>query len=262
TTYNIRGMYLTTDRSVLNTSMSVPERIKRMSIIPSGDDRTSLGGRKHIVFFGNSNPAHGKLHLSLKVPMSEPVWIALYDGNGIDLIDSVSVPALDENKSYARIKDGALKWDIKPAEAVTPGIGNYIEINESKIDKLKREDPHGFGITVLSMGIVFACLALLYVFFTLFGRYVIAAKKEKKARQKISEYPTVAIKENKTGGEATPDETAIAVAALALNEEMATYAAVIALALRQYQDDIHDVESDIITIKPHETLWHNTFNNL
>ena len=71
TTYNIRGMYITTDRSVLDPDMSVPERIKRMSVIPSGDARTSVGGRQHVVFFGNSNPARGKLHLSLKVPMSE-----------------------------------------------------------------------------------------------------------------------------------------------------------------------------------------------
>ena len=60
---------------------------------------------------------------------------------------------------------------------------------------------------------------------------------------------------------ATPDEIAVAVATLAINEEMATYAAVIALALKQYQDNVHDIESDIITIKPHKTLWHNTFNN-
>ena len=261
-TYNVRGMFITTNRKVLDKNLSAPERIALMSPIPSGEEKTQMTGRQHLVFFLNSNPSNSYLHLTAKVDAGEPVWIALYDGNGIDLIDSVSVPALDENKSYARTKDGSLKWDIKPADAVTPGIGNYIEINESKIDRLKREDPHGFGITVLSMGIVFACLALLYVFFTLFGKYVIAAKKEKKAKQKISEYPTVSVKENKAGAEATPDETAIAVATLALNEEMATYAAVIALALRQYQDDIHDVESDIITIKPHETLWHNTFNNL
>lgn len=260
-TYNVRGMFITTNRKVLDKNLSAPERIELMSPIPSGEEKTVMAGRQHLVLFLNSSPAKSSFHLSAPVNAGEPVWIALYDGNGIDLIDSVSVPALDENKSFARTKDGSQQWDVKPAEAVTPGIGNYIEINESKIDRLKREDPHGFGITVLSMGIVFACLALLYVFFTLFGRYIIASKKEKKAKQKISEYPTVAVKENKTGA-ATPDETAIAVAALALNEEMATYAAVIALALRQYQDDIHDVESDVITIKPHETLWHNTFNNL
>ena len=53
-TYNIRGMFLTTDRAVLNPDMSVPERIKRMSIIPNGDARTNLSARQHLVFFCNS----------------------------------------------------------------------------------------------------------------------------------------------------------------------------------------------------------------
>lgn len=48
-TYNIRGMYLTTDRSVLDKKMSVPERISRMSQIPNGDVRTNLSGRQIIV---------------------------------------------------------------------------------------------------------------------------------------------------------------------------------------------------------------------
>ena len=33
------------------------------------------------------------------------------------------------------------------------------------------------------------------------------------------------------------------------------YIAVISMALKQYQDDVHDTESNIITIKPHHTLW-------
>ena len=57
TTYNIRGMFITTDRSVLNPQMSVPERMKRMSVIPNGDPRTSLGGRQHLVLFCNSQPS-------------------------------------------------------------------------------------------------------------------------------------------------------------------------------------------------------------
>lgn len=31
--------------------------------------------------------------------------------------------------------------------------------------------------------------------------------------------------------------------------------AVIAMALKQYEDDVHDIESNIITIKPHHTNW-------
>ena len=38
------------------------------------------------------------------------------------------------------------------------------------------------------------------------------------------------------------------------------YIAVIAMALKQYQDDVHDVESGIITIKPKKSSWKNYVN--
>ena len=177
TTYNIRGMYFTTDRSVLDPNMSVPERIKRMRVIPNGDVRTQIGGRQHLVFFCNSNPSQGKLHLSLNVPISEPLWIGFYNGNATELIDSVSVPALAADQSYARHGDS---WSIKSAENVTPGIENFIQTDETKDAYLKREDPYGFGITLLAMGLVFFCLAILFLFFWLFGmimRHLDTAKK-------------------------------------------------------------------------------------
>lgn len=50
--------------------MSVPERIKRMSIIPNGEPRTNLGARQHLLFFCNSEPAKGALHLSVNIDRS------------------------------------------------------------------------------------------------------------------------------------------------------------------------------------------------
>ena len=93
-TYNIRGMYITTDRSVLDKKMSVPERVSRMSQIPSGDERTTLSGRQLIVLQLGSQPAQGSLHLSVKVNATGPTWIALYNGNATQLIDSITVPVL------------------------------------------------------------------------------------------------------------------------------------------------------------------------
>lgn len=259
TTYNVRGMYITTNRDVLNKNLSAPERTKLMQPIPNGEPRTSISGRQHLLLFLNSSPTKGSLHLATGVKPNEPVWIALYDGNGVDLIDSVSVPAIAANNSFARVKDGFLQWGVKPAEAVTPGIGNYIEINETKVAKLKRDDPHGFGITVLSMGIVFFCLALLYILFSLLGKFM--AKQQEKAKQsEILVAPIVSKTERKLS--TTDEETALAVASLALNEEMSTYMAVISLAIKQYADDIHDIEPGIITIKSHPTTWRNSFNNL
>ena len=89
-TYNVRGMFITTDRRALSPNLTAPQRIAMMSTIPNGEKRTSMSGRDHLVFFLNSNPAKGGLHLDAKVTPNQPLWIALYDGNGIDLIDSVS----------------------------------------------------------------------------------------------------------------------------------------------------------------------------
>ena len=249
-TYNIRGMFITTDRSVLNPSLSAPQRIAKMQVIPNGDSRTQMSGRNHLILFLNSNPAKGAMHYAAKVEAGKPLWFALYDGNGIDLIDSVSVPVLAEDKSYARIKDGEQKWDIKPAEAVTPGIGNYIEINETKIARLKRDDPYGFGITVLSMGIVFSCLALLFVFFSILGKIMVNKEKADKASREAG---WVKLKTARMPIEAKDSK----IPPSKKKEDIDVYIAVIAMALKDYQDNLHDEESGIITIRPRHTMWNN-----
>ena len=252
TTYNVRGMYFTTDRTVLDPNMSVPERIKRMSVIPSGDPRTQIGGRQHLVFYCNSNPAKGKLHLSLKVPMSEPLWIGFYNGNATELIDSVSIPALAADQSYAR--QNATSWAVKSAGNVTPGIENFIKTDETKDAYLKREDPHGFGITLLAMGIVFFCLLLLFVFFWLFGaimRHLDTAKKVVNTQPIKPITKTVEVTHDLA--HATGNILQDGLKTKGIDKEV--YIAVIAMALKQYQDDVHDVESGIITIKSKDTDW-------
>lgn len=251
TTYNIRGMYLTTDRTVLDPQMSVPERIKRMSVIPNGDPRTQISGRQHLVFFTNSSPAKGKLHLSLLIPMSEPVWIGFYNGNAVELIDSVTVPALAADQSYARHGN---KWSVKAPDNVTPNTENFITADETKDAKLKREDPYGFGITLLAMGIVFFCLAVLFLFFWLFGllmRHLDTAKKVANTQPIKPITKTVEITHDIA--HATGNILQDGLKTKGIDKEV--YIAVISMALKQYQDDVHDVESGIITIKSRQSGW-------
>ena len=87
-TYNVRGMYITTDRSVLNPKLTAPQRISRMSIIPNGDARTIMSARQHLLFHLNSNPKQGTLYLPVPVDTAASNWVAIYDGNGIDLMMS------------------------------------------------------------------------------------------------------------------------------------------------------------------------------
>lgn len=258
TTYNVRGMFITTDRSVLDPGMSVPERMKRMSIIPSGEERTSLGGQQHLVLYLNSKPAKGALHLDTEIEPGEGVWVALYNGNAVDIIDSVTVPAMAENRSFARKMDGKGTWEVKAEDAVTPGISNFIEVSETKIQRLKRDDPNGFGITILAMGIVFFCLALLFVFFTCFGSVMRQIEKIKamKAVKPAVEVVDKTIELAEKAGQMLQDGSDLK------GIEKEVYIAVISMALKQYQDDVHDVESGVITIRRKSTDWTNEFTQM
>lgn len=251
TTYNVRGMFITTDRSVLDPQMSVPERMKRMSAIPSGEPRTALSGRQHLILFCNSLPSKGSMHLSVPIDPSKPTWVGLYSGNATQLIDSVTVPVIADNLSYARHKDGSVKWVVKSAEQVTPGISNMTDIVETKTAKLKREDPYGFGITVLAMGIVFFCLALLFVFFTLFGFFM----KHRSAVANIQPVKAGVKTVEKTMEVASKTSTILQDGLKTKGIDKEVYMAVIAMALKEYQDNVHDVESGVITIKPKNTDW-------
>lgn len=51
TTYNIRGMFLTTDRRVLDKNMSPEERRKLMCPLPNNEPRTTLAGKKSVIIY-------------------------------------------------------------------------------------------------------------------------------------------------------------------------------------------------------------------
>ncbi len=254
TTFNVRGMYVTTDTTVLNKSLSVPDRVAKMSIIPNNEVRTNMGGRQHLLLFLNSLPTKGSTHLTASIDPDQPVWIGLFDGNGVDLIDSVTVPPLNENTSFARESDGAEEWSVKSTDAVTPGIENFIHVTESKVAQIKRDDPHGFGITILSMGIVFSCLALLCIFFTIFGRIMSHRQREKHASaKKAHRERMIAAQEEDEDERAFP---AVTIKNHSVEETADdVYVAVISMAIKEYLDDIHDTESGIITITPKQTKW-------
>ena len=261
-TYNIRGMYLTTDRTVLDKKMSVPERVKRMSQIPNGDTRTNLSAQQIIVFQLNSSPAQGALHLSVKVDADKPTWIALYNGNATQLIDSVTVPVLAADQSYARINNNGIgDWEVKSADRVTPGIQNQTVVSESKVAKFKREDPYGFGMAIMAMSIVFSCLALLWITFTLFGLFMRHMETAKKVAHHQPIKPiTKTVEKTIEVGHKTGIMLKEGFDKKGIDKEV--YLAVIGLALRQYEDDIHDVESGVITIKPKNTDWDDEYSQM
>ena len=235
---NARNCFLTNNRAVLNKELSAPERIKMMYQIPSGDVSTGIHGKQKMLFFADELPKRGVFHTSFTLADSTENWIALYDANGTTLLDSVTVPALGENQSWARAKDGVGEWQIVTADNVTPAATNTVEQGEGKVAKFKRLDSRGLGMTVMCMAVVFSALAILWFLFALIGKiFANTISNNKKAPAK-SAAPTPAAAPVAKGGKA--------------DEEMAA----ICMALHEHFGNVHDEESDILTINSGESSWH------
>ena len=126
--------------------------------------------------------------------------------------------------------------------------------NTEKIEKFKQMDPHGFAMTIMAMGIVFSCLALLCIFFTIFGRIMSRRQREKHASaKKAHRERMIAAQEEDEDERAFPAVTIKKHTAEETAEDV--YVAVISMAIKEYLDDIHDNESGIITIAPKQTKW-------
>lgn len=266
-----------------------------MCPLPNNEPRTTLAGKKSVIIYDRyiwhedseetcpdcfpkgkghfrwlsegTGPFQLKLGL---VPLKEIAdafheknnWIALYDGNAVDLIDSISIPWLAADQSYALNSDFKT-WKISKADEVTPG---YLPLSTglSKPQMLKKTDPHGYGIAILSMGIVFSCLALLFIFFWAFGAYM---KHKQRIARATEKHANLLYKTGKKTIEVTSEishKTNVilkdGLTTKGIDKEI--YMAVISLALKEYLEDVHDIESGIITIKPKQTRWNAPrFNN-
>lgn len=133
-------------------------------------------------------------------------------------------------------------------------------VNIERSMQMKADDPHGLGITVMCMGVVFSCLALLYCFFLCFG-FIADRRSKIAAKQPIKPIVQTGKKLNEVR-HATSNILQDGLETKGRDKEI--YIAVISMALRQYLEDVHDVESGILTIKEHHTSWneHSHFNNL
>ena len=210
-------------------------------VIPRGDVDTKVGPRTHVVFFADGKDADGTFHLPFKLEVGKDNYIALYDVNG-DLVDEVIVPAdLPANQSFARISEENIdlhkksrdfdkaEWqmcDGSDSLAITPAKFNARPINEN-IQKFKDEDPSGILLTLMSMGVVFSALLLLYILFKLFGK-AFAAKDKKKDESGEERVESGEVPDSKSPS----DDEAIAAICMALYQHF----------------NAHDEESGVITI--------------
>ncbi len=232
-TVNVRSCFLTNDKRVLNPKLTIEERMSMMYPIPKSDVQTNIHPRQHLLFWADGQPNRGTFHLNFTLDSIGPNWIALYDANGKTLIDSVTIPAhLPADFSYARAKDGKDVWVIKGGDAknyVTPSTNNMTLDKQEKIDGFRKHDARGIGMAIMAMAVVFSGLILLYISFRIIG--AIGVKLGRRNAMKAH-----GITDKKEAKEKS------------IGTESGEVFAAIAMALHEYQDNVHDVEDTILTI--------------
>ena len=132
-------------------------------------------------------------------------------------------------------------------------------------DRMAATDPHGWTLTIISVGVVFIALIILYGLYSLSGKVFSGelkadAKRAARAGKRLTRSVIPGSSNQET------DEVAAAIAlALDMENDGDTYAAIAAAVHLYLSDTIHDVEPGIVTITRKDTAWNSkelTFRRL
>lgn len=237
---NIASVFLTNNRATLDENLSAKERKAMMYAVPLGDVLTKMPKRQHVVFWADGRPTLGTFHTSFTLQPGQDNWIAIFDGDGHTLIDSVTVPAtLGSNQSFARIEDGVDSkdgvklgieaWEIRDDSEglpVTPSSNNKIRETNDKIDMFAEKDKNGFAMAIMAMGIVFSALLLLCICFYIISKIGERVSSRNKTKTLSSAETEIHVEKGHDSGEE------IAAIAMALHEHL----------------NAHDSENTVLTI--------------
>lgn len=217
---NVGGAYLTVKRGDETKTYRIPKNDARTLIAPQG----------YVIFFADSTSNRGTFHTNFV--LNETGYLAFMD-QGKNVMDSIVYDV------QAQLPDVSIGWanhsetgelTFGALAGITPMQANETEEMMPAAEKFRLRDPSGVVMAITAMSVVFSALILLYLIFKFIGKSMVRSsiKKEKKA---VADMPA-GVKNS-----VTPD-------AQMIGEEIAA----IAIALRQYENDMHDIESHVLTI--------------
>lgn len=126
----------------------------------------------------------------------------------------------------------------------------------SNADNFKVQDPVGWKMAIISMGVVFSALVILFICFK-YGYTALAAVglKIKKSFHRKAQYEQITEKRAKKQGMKVTEATT---GAIVVDEELA---AAIGTALFLHEDGMHDQESNVLTLAATSSSWTGAGNN-
>lgn len=220
-TVDIGGCYISDD----------PNNLKKYQI-PRGDASTAIPPRQIKLFYADGDSYKGTYHINFTITDAKEILFISNDGRTI--VDRVQIPhgSLSENSSYGRVIDGEKEWAV--FENPTPGSVNKPHTGISAGEKFKAIDPVGVIMALTAMSVVFLALILLYIVFKQVGNHNIRLTQKRSA--------TVAGKGAESVGGAEASAEVFAAIATAVH-------------LHLTEEEVHDVESAIITMEKVERSY-------
>ena len=200
--------------------------------IPKGDPRTIIPPEGYVIFYAEGTATKGVFHTNFT--LDQTGYLALYDQSSKKLIDEVYYKVeeqiADVSIGFERDKEGKfISSYILPA--TTPHASNEEQDAIPKSERFRMRDPYGGVMAVTAMVVVFVALVVLFLVFALIGRLNVRAVRKKQAREEQAKHQAI--------HPVMPADSEVI-----HGEELAA----IAMALYQYQNDLHDIESNVITI--------------
>lgn len=202
--------------------------------IPKADPRTLLAPQGYVVFLADGMGSKGTFYTNFTLDNVKE--IDLYDASG----RGEPVSAIKINPSEMK-EDMSIGWAIQKQgddptwgelHSTTPGASNETIEFIPRSDLFAKEDPLGIAMAVTAMSVVFLALFALFFVFKRLGIFLVSLANKKELAAKGATTSSV----KKSEIEMMKDE---------INGEVIT---AIAIAVKQYENDLHDIESEIVTI--------------
>lgn len=165
---------------------------KKLYPVPLGDVNTEIPSRQHVIFWADGEPNKGTFHMNFTFVPGQDNYVAIYDANGISLIDEIMIPGtLKPGQSYARKVDGeggignADAWEVRDGSDelyITPSSNNIIKSTNNKVEMFAEQDEHGFGMAIMAMCIVFTALLILAICFKIINNIGASISRKRKIK--------------------------------------------------------------------------------
>lgn len=210
--------------------------------IPKGDVRTILPAQGYVVFFCDESSNKGTFHTNFRLDQQDSTKLAslvgindkleLLDQSGRIVMDALEydVNIQQPNVSYGRYLNDDDEEVVGSLTHITPLQNNNTKERIPKSELFRIEDPAGVAMSITAMSVVFTALLLLYLIFKNLGKFMVAGVKKKE--RAVASTVTASEQAKMKPAEDIDGETVAA----------------IAVALRKYEEDLHDIESTVLTI--------------